>query len=65
LSAFIHLSVGFLLIMNLLEEHRRNGKKQPKLVRRDRPKTAKSAHRREQARLKPTTLISSRRTRGA
>jgi len=40
LSAFIYLSVDILLLMNLLEEHRRNGKKQPKLVRRDRPKTA-------------------------
>ena len=40
MSAFIHLSVDILLPMNLLEEHRRNGKKQPKLISRDRPTTA-------------------------
>jgi hypothetical protein len=40
LPAFIYLSVDILLRINLLEKHRRNGKKQPKLISRDRPKTA-------------------------
>jgi hypothetical protein len=38
LSAFIYLSVDILLQINLLEKHRRNGKKQPQPVSRDRPK---------------------------
>jgi hypothetical protein len=42
LPAFIYLSVDILLRINLLEKHRRNGKKQPKLISRDRPKTADS-----------------------
>ncbi|WP_457265824.1 hypothetical protein [Pseudomonas sp. P5_C3] len=42
MPAFIYLSVDILLRINLLEKHRRNGKKQPKLISRDRPKTANS-----------------------
>jgi hypothetical protein len=40
LYAVIYLSRDILVLMNLIEEHRRNGKQQPKLVSRDRPKTA-------------------------
>jgi len=40
LYAVIYLSREILVLMNLIEEHRRNGKQQPKLVSRDRLKTA-------------------------
>jgi len=40
LYAVIYLSMDILVQMNRIEEHRRNGKQQPKLVSRDRPKTA-------------------------
>jgi hypothetical protein len=40
--AFIYLSVDILLRMNPLEKYRCNGKKQPKPVSRDRPKTLRS-----------------------